>query len=94
MKFIKEFSNWNPKLNKEVVDFIEINKSRLQHLWDIDKSEMDNIQFLINLFTEYPDLMSDTIDFQTIILPHSTLNIKNMAPILQNIGGVRDFKSF
>ena len=26
MKFLKEFSNWNPKLNKQVLDFIEQNK--------------------------------------------------------------------
>lgn len=94
MKFIKEFSNWNPKINKKVIDFIELNKPRLQHLWDMDKSEEDNMQFLINLFTEYPDLMNDEIDFETITLPKPISGIKNMAPVLQNIGYVKDFRSF
>ena len=34
MKFLKQFENWNPVLNKEVLDFIELNKTRLQHFWD------------------------------------------------------------
>ena len=39
MKFLKKFENWNPILNKDVVDFIEKNKTRLLHLWDKDKSD-------------------------------------------------------
>ena len=29
MKFLKQFENWNPVVNKDVVDFIEKNKTRL-----------------------------------------------------------------
>jgi len=46
MKYIVEWSNWNPVINKEVVDYIETNKQNLGHLWDNDKSEEENIKFL------------------------------------------------
>jgi hypothetical protein len=48
MKFIKEWSEWNPVLNKDVLEFIEINKTNLQHLWDNSKSEEENMKFLID----------------------------------------------
>ena len=39
MKFIKEWSEWNPVLRKEILEFIETNKPNLIHLWDDSKSE-------------------------------------------------------
>lgn len=94
MRFIKEWSNWNPVLNQKVLDFIETNKTNLLHLWDKEKSEEDNMEFLINYFTENPDLMNNShyLNNVTTILPKSGL--RNSSPILQNIGGVKDFKSF
>ena len=50
MKFLKQFENWNPVVNKDVVDFIEKNKTRLLHLWNKDKSEEENMEFLTNYF--------------------------------------------
>ena len=94
MKFLKEFENWNPIINKDVVEFIEKNKTHLLHLWDKDKSEEENMEFLTNYFREYPDLMNDTIDLKKITIPQSKIGIKNGSPILQNIGGVKDFRSF
>jgi hypothetical protein len=47
MKFIKEWSEWNPVLNKKVLDFIEINKTNLKNIWNDDMSEEENIKFLI-----------------------------------------------
>lgn len=93
MKFLKEFSNWNPSLNKDVLDFIEKNKTYLvSNLYDIDKSDEENEQELINLFTEYPELMKQ--EPQNIKTPYSQIGMKNAAPILMNIGGVKDFRSF
>jgi hypothetical protein len=93
MKFLKEFSNWNPSLNKYVLDFIEKNKTYLiANLYDIDKSDEENEQELINLFTEYPDLMKQ--ELQNIKTTYSQIGMKNAAPILMNIGGVKDFRSF
>jgi hypothetical protein len=94
MKFLKQFENWNPVLNKEVLDFIERNKTSLLNLWDKEKSEEENIDFLTNYFTEYPELMNDKIDFTKITIPNSKFGLKNSTPILQNIGGVKDFRSF
>lgn len=94
MKFLIEFSNWNPIVNKDVVDFIERNKTRLIHLWDKEKSEEENMDFLTNYFTEYPELMDDSIDFKNITSVGPQSVIKNMAPKLMNIGGVKDFRSF
>ncbi len=94
MKFIKEWSDWNPTLNKKVLDYIETNKTHLRNLWDDDKSEEENIQFLIDYFTEYPDEMNPSINSDNIKTITPVTGIKNAAPILQNIGGVKDFKSF
>ena len=83
MKFIKEWSEWNPVLNKEVLDFIEINKTNLRHLWDDNLSEEENIKFLINYFTEYPDEMKKSSinkDDLSIALP--TTSLRNSSPIL------------
>jgi len=94
MKFLKEFENWNPVLNKYVRDFIERNKTNLLNLWDKSKSEEENMEFLTNYFREFPELMDDTIDLKKITIPQSKIGIKNGAPILQNIGSVKDFRSF
>ena len=45
MKFIKEWSNWNPILNNKVKDYVELNKQHLSELWDDEKSEEENMQF-------------------------------------------------
>ena len=94
MKFIKEWSEWNPDLNKKVKDYIELNKTQLQGMWDDEKSEEENEQFLIDYFTEYPDEMNSSINTDKVKTVKSITGIKNTAPILQNIGGVKDFKSF
>ena len=94
MKFIKEWSEWNPVLNQEVLDFIEINKVSLRNLWDDDMSEEENMKFLIDYFTEYPDEMSSPINIDNIKTILTKANLKNSSPILMNIGGVRDFRSF
>ena len=94
MKFIKEWSEWNPTLNKKVLDYIETNKIHLRNLWDDDKSEEENIQFLVDYFTEYPDEMNSSIDPDKVKTVKPLSGIKNDAPVLQNIGGVKDFKSF
>lgn len=92
--YLSYFENWNPIVNKDVVDFIERNKTRLIHLWDKEKSEEENMDFLTNYFTEYPELMDDSIDFKNITSVSPQSGIKNMAPKLMNIGGVKDFRSF
>lgn len=94
MKFIKEWSEWNPDLNKKVRDYIELNKTKLRGMWDDGKSEEENMQFLIDYFTEYPDEMNSVINVDKLRTVSPITGIKNTAPILQNIGGVKDFKSF
>jgi hypothetical protein len=94
MKFIKEWSEWNPVLNKKVLDFIEINKTNLRNLWDDSESEEENMEFLIDYFTEYPDEMKSSINPDNIKIVISKAGMKNSAPILMNIGGVTDFRSF
>lgn len=94
MKFIKEWSNWNPILNKDVLDFIEINKISLRCLWNDSKSEEDNIKFLIDYFTKYPDEMKSSIDIDKVKMSLSKSTLRNSAPSLQNLGGSSDFRSF
>jgi len=94
MKFIKEWSEWNPTLNKEVLDFIETNKTNLINLWDDSKSEEENMKFLIDYFTEYPDEMKSSININNIKAFISKAGMKNSTPILMNIGVVTDFRSF
>jgi hypothetical protein len=93
MKFIKEWNEWDPTLSKRVLDYIEANKRNLINLWDDDKSEEENMKFLIDYFTEYPDEMS-SLNPENVKLPLPIKSIKTAAPILQNIGGVKDFRSF
>jgi sulfatase maturation enzyme AslB (radical SAM superfamily) len=94
MKFIKEWSEWNPVLNKKVLDYIETNKTNLRNLWDDSKSEEENMKFLIDYFTEYPDEMKSSININNIKTFISKAGMKNSTPILMNIGGALDFKSF
>ena len=94
MKFIKEWSEWNPVLNKKVLDFIEINKTNLKNIWNDDISEEENIKFLVDYFTEYPDEMNSSIDPDKVKTVKPISGIKNAAPILQNIGSTKDFRSF
>jgi hypothetical protein len=94
MKFIKEWSEWNPDLNKKVRDYVELNKTQLRSMWDDEKSEEENEQFLIDYFTEYPDEMNSVINVDKVQTVRPVTGIKNTAPILQNIGGVKDFRSF
>jgi peroxiredoxin len=94
MKFLKEFSNWNPVINKDVEEFIQKNKTHLMHLWNKDKSEEENIELLTKYFREFPELMNDTVDLKSMTIPQTKFGIKNSTPILQNIGGVADFRSF
>ncbi len=91
---IKEWSEWNPVLNKKVKEYVELNKQHLTELWDDEKSEEENMQFLIDYFTEYPDEMNSVINLDKVKTVRPTSGITNTAPILQNIGGVKDFKSF
>lgn len=92
--YLKYFENWNPVINKDVNDFINQNKTSLLHLWDKEKSEEENMEFLKNYFTENPDLMNDKINLKDIAIPQSKFGLKNSVPILQNTGGVNDFRSF
>ena len=94
MKYLKEWSNWNPKVNKQVKEFVEDHKYNLPQLWDDNLSEDENIDKMIKYFTKYPNEMKSILngDKLTVAMP-STSNIKNAAPVLQNIGGVHDFKS-
>ena len=94
INYQKYFENWNPVLNKRVKDYIELNKQHLTELWDDEKSEEENISFLTDYFTEYPDEMNSIINPDKVKTVTPVTVIKNSAPILQNIGGVKDFKSF
>ena len=94
MRFIKEWSEWDPTLSKRVLDYIEVNKTNLRNLWDDDKSEEENMKFLIDYFTEYPDEMNSSVSADNIKTLSSKIGMKNSTPILMNIGGVKDFKSF
>lgn len=94
MKYLKEWSNWNPKTNREVKEFVEDHKYNLPQLWDDNLSEDENVEKMIKYFTKYPDEMKSIINGDKLTLPmNKSTNIKNGAPILQNIGGVHDFKS-
>ena len=88
MKFLKEWSEWNPVVNQKVLDFVETNKTKLLHLWDDSLSEEENIKFLINYFTEFPDVMNSSINADKVKSVKPISGIRNAAPVLQNIGGV------
>jgi argonaute-like protein implicated in RNA metabolism and viral defense len=94
MKFIKEFSNWNPILNLEVDDYIKSNTKDLLQFWNKELSDRENMDFIRNLLIEYPQLMKRETDWSKITSVSPKSGIKNMAPTLMNIGGVKDFRSF
>jgi len=94
MKYLIEYSKWSPKVNREVKEFVEDHKYNLPHLWDDNLSEDENVNKMIKYFTKYPNEMKSILSGDKITAPMSKpANIKNSAPILQNIGGVHDFKS-
>lgn len=88
MKFIKEWSEWNPVRNQAILDYIENNKTKLYHLWDNSISEEENIKNLVDYFTEYPDEMDSQIKVDNVKTLKPIPNIKRVVPILQNIGGL------
>ncbi len=88
MKFLKEWSEWNPDINKRVKDFIDTNKTRLLDMWDDEKSEEENMQNLVDYFTEYPDEMNSVVNPDKIKTISSKAGLTNSAPIFMNIGGV------
>lgn len=95
MKYIKEFKNFNPKLNKQVYDYVQDVKYRLPHLWDNDLTDEENEQFLIDYFTEFPGEMNN-INFDKIKKASQNYSnpLSNKAPKLQNLGGTVDFRGF
>jgi hypothetical protein len=93
MKYIKKYNeSWNPTLNKEVKDYVEMNKYNLPELWNDDLSEDENVYFMINYFTKYPDQMR-TREYK-IKSTKRDCDFRNNTPIVQNIGGVEDFRTF
>lgn len=88
MKFIKEWSEYNPKIDSEVKDFVEINKYNLPHLWQDDLTEDENINFMINYFKEFPEEMKSNINVDNIVKLVPTNSYISNAPILQKIGDV------
>lgn len=93
MKYIKKYNEtWNPILNKEVNDYVQKNKYNLPELWNKNLTDDENIEFLINYFTKYPDQMkSKEYNFHE---PNNKGDFRNNAPILQKIGGINDFRTF
>jgi hypothetical protein len=92
--YLSYFENWNPVKSKEVIDWVEQNKYNLPNLWNKDLSEEENIEFMINYFTEFPDEMKTEFDNKVIAKPISKATLRNSAPVLQNIGNFNDFRSF
>jgi hypothetical protein len=86
------FESWNPTLNKEVKNYVEMNKYNLPELWNNELSEDENIDFMINYFTKYPDQMR-TREYK-IKSTKRDGDFRNNVPIVQNIGGVEDFRTF
>lgn len=96
MRYIKEWSEYNPILIKSVKDFVETNKYNLPHLWDNNLTEDENVEFLVKYFTNYPNEMNSILNSDKIkkATRTSSVSLKDRSPIFQNIGGVHDFKSF
>lgn len=93
MKYIKEFKQYNPKLNKKVYDYVQDVKYRLPDLSDKELTEEENEKFLINYFTEFPSEMNN-LNFDKI--KKASQNYSNSlsaeVPQLQNLGGTVDFR--
>ena len=95
MKYIKEFKEYNPKLNKKVYDYVRDVKYRLPQLWDKDLTEEENEQFLIDYFTEFPNEMSNLNTGRIKKASQNYSNsLLNRIPQLQNLGGTVDFRGF
>jgi len=67
MIYLKEWLRFNPKLNKEVVDFVNDHKYSLTNLWDDNLSEIDNINNMIEYFTKYPDEMRSVLNGDKLV---------------------------
>lgn len=95
MKYIKDFNNYNSKLNKRVYDYVQDVKYRLPHLCDKDLTEEENEQFLINYFTEFPTEMT-TLNTDKIkkASQNYTNSLLSRTPQLQKLGGTVDFRGF
>lgn len=88
MKFIKEWSEYKPDLQKKVKDFVEINKYNLPELWDDNLSEDENIEFMIDYFTKYPDEMKSELNIDKIKkATQNRFGSLHYSPVFQNIGG-------
>ena len=92
--YLVYFENQNPIKNKKVIDWVEQNKYNLPDLWDDSLSEEENIEFMINYFTEFPDQMKTEFDNKKISKPNTKTSLRNSVPTLQNIGNFNDFRSF
>lgn len=89
MKFIKEWSEYKPDLQKKIKDFVEINKYNLPELWDDNLSEDENIEFMIDYFTKYPDEMKSELNIDNIKkATQNRFGSLDYSPVFQNIGGV------
>lgn len=75
---ITKYKDWNLIRN-----YVEETKYRQPELWDNELSEEENVNFMIDYFTKYPNEMK----FVNVNVKQ-THNIK--PPILQNIGGVSE----
>lgn len=95
MKFIKEFNQFKPVLDKEVQDYVQDVKYRLPELWDNDLTEEENEEFLINYFKEFPNEMNslNTDKIKKASQNYSNSLSKNVTQ-LQNLGGTSDFRGF
>lgn len=95
MRYIKDFNNYNSKLNKKVYDYVQDVKYRLPHLWDKNLTDEENEQFLIDYFTEFPNEMTTlNIDKIKKASQNYTNSLLSRTPQLQNLGGTVDFRGF
>lgn len=95
MNHIRYWENFDPKLNKRVTDFVHLNKYNLPKFWNKKLSEEDNIQKMIDFYTEFPEEMNSVIQNNKV----GQFNIKidplrKYSPVLTNIGGTEKLKSF
>ena len=95
MKFIKEFNQFKPVLDKEVQDYVQDVKYRLPELWDNDLTEEENEEFLINYFKEFPNEMNslNPDKIKKASQNYSNSLSKNVTQ-LQKLGGTVDFRGF
>lgn len=95
MEYLLEWSDFDPKLDKKVKDFVEDNWNNLSNLLDMEISEEENIKFMIKYFKKYPNEMKSTISKLNKEVDLNKPNpLKTHAPLVQNIGGVDNYNSF